>query len=180
MKNITRHTGTLEILARLPSSRYGNPRFQLRVDGFTCVTSPNSDLAYGLTNYDGKRVVATIGTHYGRATLHSLTSASSDVPQEVEQFLQKRKFPKLELTPEQVANLKRVLDEYDDKDRIYLCGQPSLSEENRNAIRAALTPFCTLSLWFSLHNGEEGYRFSKLHRRTLRKYWLKLLIKENT
>lgn len=75
MKNITRHTGTLEVITRLPSSANGNPRYLLRVDGFTCRTAVDSSLGYKVTNFDGKRVTATIGTHYGKATLNSVTAA---------------------------------------------------------------------------------------------------------
>jgi hypothetical protein len=75
MKNITRHTGKLEIIERLPSSYYGNPRYLLRVDGFTCCTAVDSSLGYSVTNYDGQQVTATIGTHYGRATLDNIGRA---------------------------------------------------------------------------------------------------------
>ena len=72
MKNITRHTGTLEIVERCKSSLNGNPRFLLRVDGVTCRTAADSALGYSVQNYDGAQVVATIGTHYGTTTLHTL------------------------------------------------------------------------------------------------------------
>lgn len=72
MKNITRHTGLLEIISRLPSSPNGNPRYLLRIDGVTFRTSPDSSYAYVVPNFDGKRVAATIGTHYGTATLNSI------------------------------------------------------------------------------------------------------------
>lgn len=72
MKNITRHVGLVEILERLPSSVNGNPRYLLKVDGHTCRTAVDSSHGYSVTNYDGKQVRATIGTHYGRATLNSI------------------------------------------------------------------------------------------------------------
>lgn len=72
MKNITRHIGKLEILARLPSSYFGNPRYLLRIDGFTCKTAVDSSYGYSAPNFDGKQVEATIGTHYGAATLNTL------------------------------------------------------------------------------------------------------------
>jgi hypothetical protein len=75
MKNMSRHIGTLEIVSRLPSSRNGNPRYLLRVDGFTCRTSVDSSFGYSVTNFDGKRVEATIGTHFGVATLNTLRKA---------------------------------------------------------------------------------------------------------
>ncbi len=76
MKNISRHVGKLEIVKRMPSSKVGNPRYMLRVDGWTCVTAPDSMIAYGITNYDGKTVTATIGTHYGVDTLYTVEKVS--------------------------------------------------------------------------------------------------------
>jgi hypothetical protein len=75
MKNITRHTGKLQIIKRLPSSRNGNPRYLLKVDGWTCRTSVDSSLGYSVTNFDNKIVEATIGTHFGNATLDSVKLA---------------------------------------------------------------------------------------------------------
>lgn len=75
MKNITRHIGTLEIIERLPSSANGNPRYLLRVDGCTCRTAVDSSHGYSVPNFDGRRVEATIGTHYGSATLNTIKAA---------------------------------------------------------------------------------------------------------
>ena len=75
MNNLTRHTGTLNILERLPSSYYGNPRFLVCIDGFTCRTAPDSAYGYSIQNMDGKLVVATIGTYYGHATINTLQAA---------------------------------------------------------------------------------------------------------
>ena len=75
MKNITRHTGILEVLKRLPSSINGNPRFSIRVDGWTCSTTPDSAYGYSIENFNGKEVVATIGSHYGIAALDSIKLA---------------------------------------------------------------------------------------------------------
>lgn len=72
MKNVTLHNGKLEVLARLPSSYFGNPRYLIRIDGFTCKTAVDSSYGYSVTNFDGKQVEATIGTHYGAATLNTL------------------------------------------------------------------------------------------------------------
>ena len=71
MKNLTQHKGVLKIIKRLPNSYYGNPRFLLSVDGFECVTQVDAMLGYGVQNYDGREVNATIGTHYGKATLNT-------------------------------------------------------------------------------------------------------------
>ena len=76
MKNITQHIGKLEIIERLPSSKYGNPRYLLKIDGFTCRTAVDSSYGYEVTNYDGQKVLATIGTHYGVATLNTLTKSN--------------------------------------------------------------------------------------------------------
>ena len=70
--NGTMHTGTLEIIKRLPSSRYGNPRYLCRIDGWTCRTKPDSNIAYSLPNHDGKTVRAILGTHYGKCSILSL------------------------------------------------------------------------------------------------------------
>ena len=72
MKNITSHTGTLEIVKRMNNSVNGNPRFELRVDGWTCRMVPDSMLAYQIEGWAGKTVEAFIGTHYGHATLDSI------------------------------------------------------------------------------------------------------------
>jgi len=75
MKNITRHVGILSIMGRLPSSSFGNPMFQLIIDGYSCVTGVDCMHGYDVKNYDGKMVEATIGTHYGRCTLNTLRPA---------------------------------------------------------------------------------------------------------
>lgn len=75
MKNITQHTGILTVIGRLPSSLNGNPRYELEIDGISCRTAVDCNMAYSVTNYDGKKVIATIGTHYGYATLNSLKKA---------------------------------------------------------------------------------------------------------
>lgn len=72
MKNITHHVGELEIIGRLPSSLFGNPRYELRIDGFYCVTAVDSQHGYMVSNFDGRKVEATIGTHYGRPALNSI------------------------------------------------------------------------------------------------------------
>lgn len=72
MKNCTQHTGILEMVKRLPNSKNGNPRFQLRCDGWTFFTQPDSMVAYVAENYFGKTVTVTIGTHYGKCQLASL------------------------------------------------------------------------------------------------------------
>lgn len=77
MKNITRHIGRLEIIERLPSSSNGNPRYLISVDGFTCRTQVDSSHGYSITNYAGEIVEATIGTHYGSATLNTIKVVKS-------------------------------------------------------------------------------------------------------
>jgi hypothetical protein len=74
MKNITRHNGKLEIITRLASSLYGNPRYLLSIDGVQCRTGVDSSHGYSVTNYENKEVNATIGTHYGYATLNTLST----------------------------------------------------------------------------------------------------------
>ena len=72
MKNITQHQGKLEIIERLNNSRNGNPRFIVSIDGFTCFTPIDSAYGYAVSNFEGKEVIATIGTHYGKPTLKNL------------------------------------------------------------------------------------------------------------
>jgi hypothetical protein len=72
MKNITRHTGTLEIIERLKNSYNGNPRYLCRIDGYTFRTKPNSSYAYTLPNHSGKVITVTLGTYYGRLALNSI------------------------------------------------------------------------------------------------------------
>jgi hypothetical protein len=72
MKNVTRHEGLLEVLVKLPNSINGNPRYIISIDGFVCKTPVDSSYGYSVTNYDGKMVGATIGTHYRTATLNTL------------------------------------------------------------------------------------------------------------
>ena len=77
MKNITMHTGELSIVKRLPSSGYGNPRYMFIVDGYIARTSIDSMHGYEVTNYDGKEVEVTLGTHYGQLTLNSIRKIGS-------------------------------------------------------------------------------------------------------
>lgn len=75
MKNVTQHTGKFEIVERLNNSRNGNPRFIVCVDGFKCYTAVDSAHGYSVSNFEGKDVIATIGTHYGKPTLDTLKLA---------------------------------------------------------------------------------------------------------
>ena len=69
MKNITRHTGIVSDLKRLPSSYMGNPRYSFMIDGHTVTTAVDSMHGYGITNYENKQVIVTAGTHYNKLTL---------------------------------------------------------------------------------------------------------------
>lgn len=75
MKNLTQHKGKLEVIRRLPSSRNGNPRWLVKVDGWTARTAVDAALGYSIRNFEGKQVVATIGTHYGSATVDDIRLA---------------------------------------------------------------------------------------------------------
>lgn len=72
MKNITCHTGLLQVVRRLPSSVNGNPRYEVRLDGWTARTAPDSSVAYEITNFDGHIVTAEIGTYYGHPTIRNI------------------------------------------------------------------------------------------------------------
>jgi hypothetical protein len=73
MKNITRHTGVVSDIKRLPSSYVGNPRYSFMVDGYRVTTGVDSMHGYSITNYEDKQVKVTIGTHYNRLTLDSIS-----------------------------------------------------------------------------------------------------------
>ena len=75
MKNITQHTGILEIIERAPSSRNGNPRYVVRLDGITARTAVDSSLGYSITNFRGDNVTADIGTHRGTVTIKNVRLA---------------------------------------------------------------------------------------------------------
>jgi hypothetical protein len=79
MKNLSQHVGKLEVLTRLASSYSGNPRFLVRVAGITCKTAPDAMLGYGVQNYDGREVMAIIGTHYGQATLAEVKELNQSI-----------------------------------------------------------------------------------------------------
>lgn len=72
MKNITRHTGVLTVVGRAKQSKMGNPRYIVMLDGYTCKTKVDSSLGYSITNFDGKKVSANIGTHYGTVTIENV------------------------------------------------------------------------------------------------------------
>ena len=82
MKNISQHTGTLNLIRRMKNSRDGNPQFMLWVDegkgtGWTFRTPANSMIAYNIESYLGKTVTVTIGTHYGCATLNGISKGKN-------------------------------------------------------------------------------------------------------
>lgn len=74
---VTHCTGTLTIVDRLPSSVNGNPRYLLLIGETVCRTAPNSDLAYGVRNFEGKTVRAVVGTYRGKPTLRALELADA-------------------------------------------------------------------------------------------------------
>lgn len=77
MKNLSTHTGTLEIIKRLPSSINGNSRYLARCGGFTFRTAVDSGWTAYLVNLDGKEATVTLGTHYGVCTLASIEEVRS-------------------------------------------------------------------------------------------------------
>lgn len=72
MKNISIHSGVLNIIKREKSSLNGNPRYCVFIDGVTCYTMPDSTLGYSITNYDGKMITCEIGTYYGKPTIKNV------------------------------------------------------------------------------------------------------------
>ena len=77
MKNITRHTGIISDIERLPSSYFGNPRYSFIVDGYRVVTGVDSMHGYGIGNYENKRVTVTVGMHYNRLTLNTIDEVTA-------------------------------------------------------------------------------------------------------
>ena len=75
MKNIINHNGTLQAIERLDNSFNGNPRYRAEVGGLEFVTATDSMFGYSITNYEGKAVDITVGSHYGRITLDTLQAA---------------------------------------------------------------------------------------------------------
>lgn len=73
MQNTYTIKGNLEIVDRLKNSYYGNPRYLVSIGGIKCYTAPDANLAYGITNHRDKPVIATVGTHYNRLTIQSIS-----------------------------------------------------------------------------------------------------------
>jgi hypothetical protein len=72
MKYITRHTGIVSDIERLPSSDMGNPRYSFWIDGYRVITGVDSTHGYEIGNYENKRVTVTIGIHYNKLTLKTI------------------------------------------------------------------------------------------------------------
>ena len=71
MKDITTHTGTLNIIRREKNSLNGNPRYTIQVGTTQAITLNDSSYSYTITNDEGKTVKALIGMHYNKVTLDS-------------------------------------------------------------------------------------------------------------
>ena len=73
MKNVIKHTGILEVIGRSNNNGHnGNPRYIVRLNGCTAHTAIDSMLGYSITNYDGEKVSALIGTYYGTVTIENV------------------------------------------------------------------------------------------------------------
>ena len=72
MQNITRHYGVLKIIKRLKRSTNGNSRFLILVDGYRIQTPVDSSYCQHMSHFEGKKVIITAGSHYGKLTLDSL------------------------------------------------------------------------------------------------------------
>jgi hypothetical protein len=79
MKKTRKHSeivkGKLDIIERLPSSCFGNPRYLAKIGGHVFRTQVDSMLAYGITNHEGQKVIAEIGPYYGKQTVFVLKAA---------------------------------------------------------------------------------------------------------
>ena len=78
MKNVTSHTGILEIVKRMDNSVNGNPRFELEIKTApyavieTFRTRNDDMINYMLEGWLGQPVEVEIGTHYGKPTCNWL------------------------------------------------------------------------------------------------------------
>lgn len=78
-KNLEVFTGRLEIIERLNSSVYGNPRYSfIIVDSEGNVsplikTKPNSSFGYSITNYRDKVVSVEVGNYRNNLSLFGIT-----------------------------------------------------------------------------------------------------------
>mgnify|MGYP003151933281 CR=1 FL=1 len=53
-------TGTLNVIKKLPLSRMGNPKYRIEINGIQFETRTNASLGYSVTNFDNKKVIATV------------------------------------------------------------------------------------------------------------------------
>ena len=72
MKNITEHRGIITDIEYRDTSNNGNNRYTFTLDGLTVITPLDSSLGYSIHNFEGKEVVATVGTHRHLLTLDSI------------------------------------------------------------------------------------------------------------
>ena len=72
MKQVTKVTGVLTVVKRLPSSYNGNPRYMVKVGDTLARTAVDSSEGYTVTNYRDKEVTCDIGLHYGVATIENI------------------------------------------------------------------------------------------------------------
>ena len=70
MKDLKTISGKLEIVKRLKSSYYGNPRFLISIDGVEYSTQPDASFGYAVENYANKDVMAQVGTYYGKLSIN--------------------------------------------------------------------------------------------------------------
>lgn len=73
-------TGTLKALNREKHSVNGNPRFTLIIvtdngDVEQVTTRPDSGLAYGVSNYNNKRITVTASMYRGRLSVDDIEGA---------------------------------------------------------------------------------------------------------
>lgn len=50
----------------------GNPRFRCYIGCYRAVTQIDDALNYDIQNWEGKEVIAVVGMHYGRNTVHTM------------------------------------------------------------------------------------------------------------
>ena len=53
-------TGTLNVIKKLPLSKMGNPKYRVEINGIQFETITNASIGYSITNFDNKKVIATV------------------------------------------------------------------------------------------------------------------------
>ena len=64
-------TGILNVIKKLPLSKMGNPKYRVEINNEIFETRTNASLGYSVTNFDNKKVTATV-TRFGLGLIGGL------------------------------------------------------------------------------------------------------------